>query len=84
MKSGAPIVPMAMTCTENDNVYGNLRKLKRTAVTLSVGKPFFIREQPDRQEMMREGTRQIMESLAELLPASYQGNYKNIHKEKQR
>lgn len=84
MKSGAPIVPMAMTGTENDNVYGNLRKFKRTAVTLSVGKPFFIREQPDRQETMREGTRQIMESLAELLPASYQGNYKNIHEEKQR
>ena len=84
MKSGAPIVPMAMTGTENDNVYGNLRRFKRTAVTLSVGKPFFIREQPDRQEMMREGTRQIMESLAELLPASYQGNYKNFHEEKRR
>jgi 1-acyl-sn-glycerol-3-phosphate acyltransferase len=84
MKSGASIVPMAMTGTENDNVYGNLRKFKRTAVTLSVGKPFFIQEQPDRQEMIREGTRQIMESLADLLPASYQGNYKNTREEKQR
>lgn len=84
LKSGAPIVPLALTGTENDNVYPNLRRFKRSAVTLSVGKPFFIREQADRREMMRDGTRQIMQSLAELLPASYQGNYKNIHEEKQR
>lgn len=84
MKSGASIVPLAMTGTENDNVYGNLRRFKRTAVTLSAGKPFFIREQADRQEMIREGTRRIMESLAELLPASYQGNYRNVHEEEHR
>ena len=81
MKSGAPIVPIAMTGTGNDIVYGNLHRFKRSAVTLTVGKPFFLQEQPDRREMMRDGTRQIMESLAELLPESYQGNYKNTRAE---
>jgi 1-acyl-sn-glycerol-3-phosphate acyltransferase len=76
MKSGAPIIPVAMTGTENDNIYGNFKRWKRAPVTLSVGKPFFIREQTDRQKMMRDGTRQIMESLANLLPESYRGIYR--------
>ena len=76
MKSGAPIIPVAMTGTENGNIYGHLKKWKRAPVTLTVGKPFFLREQTDRQKMLREGTRQIMESLANLLPESYRGNYK--------
>ena len=76
MKSGAPIVPVAMTGTENGNIYGHLKKWKRAPVTLTVGEPFFLREQADRQKMLREGTRQIMESLANLLPESYRGNYK--------
>jgi 1-acyl-sn-glycerol-3-phosphate acyltransferase len=77
MKSGAPIVPVAVTGLENNNVFGHLKKWRRAPVTLSVGKPFFLQEQPDRQIMMREGTRQIMESLASLLPESYRGYYKS-------
>jgi 1-acyl-sn-glycerol-3-phosphate acyltransferase len=76
LKSGAPIVPVALTGTENSHVYGHLKRLKRIPVTLSVGQPFFLQEQPNRQKMIREGTRQIMESLASLLPESYRGTYK--------
>ena len=76
MKSGAPIVPIAMTGTENDNIFPNMKRLKRTKVSLNVGKPFYLTEYPDRQEMLREGTRQIMEKLASLLPEEYRGNYK--------
>ncbi len=76
MKSGAVIVPVAMTGTENENIYGHMKRWRRARVTLSVGKPFFIREQADRQKMMRDGTSQIMEALAELLPESYRGMYK--------
>jgi 1-acyl-sn-glycerol-3-phosphate acyltransferase len=76
MKSGAPIVPVALTGTENENIYGHLKRWKRAPVTLSVGEPFILREQSDRQSMMREGTRQIMEALANLLPESYRGIYK--------
>lgn len=75
LKSGAPIVPVAMTGTENDHVYGHMRRWKRAPATLTVGKPFRLKEHDDRQVMLREGTRQIMQSLAELLPESYRGKY---------
>ena len=75
MKTGASIVPVAMTGTENENIY-NRKWWRRARVTLSVGQPFKLVEQADRQKMMRDGTNQIMESLARLLPESYRGNYK--------
>jgi 1-acyl-sn-glycerol-3-phosphate acyltransferase len=75
MKTNALIVPVAMTGTENENIY-NRKWWQRARVTLSVGKPFHLDEQTDRQKMMRDGTSQIMESLARLLPESYRGNYK--------
>jgi 1-acyl-sn-glycerol-3-phosphate acyltransferase len=78
MKSGAPIVPVAMTGTENENIYER-KWWRRAPVTLSIGKPFVLAlkgNQADRQETMRDGTRQIMEALASLLPESYRGNYK--------
>jgi len=74
LKSGSPIVPVAMTGTENDNIY-NGKFWKRAKVTLAVGKPFHLKEHDDRQTMLREGTRQIMQSLAELLPEEYRGKY---------
>lgn len=76
MKSGAPIVPIAMTGTENENIYSHLRRWQRARVTLTVGKPFRLQVQANRQKMLREGTQQIMAALASLLPESYQGNYK--------
>ena len=75
MRSGAPIVPIAMTGTENEKIY-NHKWWRRAPVTLSVGKPFKLQEQADRHKMLREGTHQIMEALASLLPESYLGNYK--------
>jgi 1-acyl-sn-glycerol-3-phosphate acyltransferase len=79
LKSGAPIVPIGMTGTENDQIYGHLKKWRRAPVTLKVGKPFFL-PQPapaDRQKTLQEGTRLIMETLASLLPESYRGKYKS-------
>lgn len=75
MKSGAPIVPVGMTGTENATIYDHLRKWKRSRVTLTVGKPFKLQEYADRQKMLREGTNQIMAALASLLPESYGGNH---------
>ena len=75
MKTGALIVPVAMTGTENENIY-NRKWWRRAHGTLTVGKPFYLKENDDRQKMMRDGTSQIMESLASLLPESYLGNYK--------
>lgn len=78
LKSGAPIVPVALTGTENDHVYSHLKRWRRAPVSLTVGNPFFIREQEDRQAMMQDGTRQIMQSLAVLLPDTYRGTVSTV------
>ena len=75
LKAGVPVV---MIGTENAHVYGHLKRLRRAPVMLRVGKTFRLNQQADRQEMMREGTRQIMEALANLLPESYRGAYRTV------
>jgi 1-acyl-sn-glycerol-3-phosphate acyltransferase len=75
MKSGAQIVPIAMTGTQNEKIF-NRKWWRRAPVTLTVGKPFYLQKQDDRQKMLRDGTHQIMVALASLLPESYRGNYK--------
>ena len=77
LKSGAPIVPIGMTGTENSHIYGHLNQWRRAPVTLRVGKPFYLPILEDRQQTLQEGTRLIMETLASLLPESYRGNYKS-------
>jgi 1-acyl-sn-glycerol-3-phosphate acyltransferase len=79
LKSGAPIIPVALTGLENKNVFDHLKRWKRAPVSLTVGKPFFLQENlpGERQPTIREGTRQIMESLARLLPEAYRGYYKS-------
>ena len=75
MKSGAPVVPIAMAGTKNSNTYGNLKKWRRGKVTVKVGKPFHLEEQADRRATMQEGTRRIMEEIARMLPEEYRGKY---------
>jgi len=77
-KSGAMILPIAITGTENENVYGHMKKLKRAPVHVKVGKMFQLENQAQtRQEAMTQGTRQIMSALANLLPEKYRGEYSN-------
>jgi 1-acyl-sn-glycerol-3-phosphate acyltransferase len=77
LRTGVPIVPVAMTGTENPNVYGHLKQWRRAQVTLAVGKPFFLQSHADHQQAIREGTQLIMKALASLLPESYRGKYKS-------
>lgn len=80
LKSGAPIVPVAMTGTENGNIYGHLKQWKRAPVTLTVGKPFLLPQHENRQKTMQEGTGMIMQTLASMLPESYRGKYRTVPK----
>jgi 1-acyl-sn-glycerol-3-phosphate acyltransferase len=77
LRSGVPIVPVAMTGTENSHVYSHLKQWKRAPVTLSVGKPFILPRHAGRQQAIQDGTQRIMETLASLLPESYRGKYKS-------
>jgi len=75
-KSGALILPIAITGTENENVYGHLKKFRRAPVQVTVGKMFKLAEQAEsRQDAVAQGTNQIMQALADLLPEKYRGAY---------
>ena len=77
-KADIPIIPVAVIGTENAHVYGHLKRLRRAPVTLRIGEAFRLSQQADRREMIREGTRQIMETLAILLPETYRGSYRIV------
>ena len=75
LKTNVPIIPVTVTGTENSRVYGNLKRFRRTRVTLSVGMPFNLMLFPDRREGIRIGTEIIMKTLASQLPRNYKGEY---------
>lgn len=77
--SGVPVVPVALTGTENWRIYGNLKRLRRTRVTLTVGKPFFLPKQVPEPAALAAGTQTIMEALAALLPEEYRGVYGKVN-----
>jgi 1-acyl-sn-glycerol-3-phosphate acyltransferase len=78
LKAGVPVVPVALTGTANTHVYGHLKRLQRAPVSLRVGQPFRLRRQANRRETVREGTRQIMGALSDLLPEDYRGVYRTV------
>lgn len=75
-KADVPIVPIAVTGTENKRVFPNMKRLRRTPVTLTVGQPFRIAHTGDRRADLKNGTERIMRELARLLPPEYQGIYR--------
>lgn len=76
LKADVPIIPVAVTGTENNRVFPNMKKWKRTPATLTVGQPFRIQKTDDRRADLKNGTQRIMRELANLLPPEYQGIYR--------
>lgn len=75
-KAGVPVLPIVVTGTENANVYGHLKRLRRAPVCVRVGNAFRLDAQAEgRKEALMHGTDQIMAALAALLPESYRGQY---------
>ena len=75
-KSGVPIIPVAHYGGES--FFTNLKKFKRTRVTLKVGEPVQIIPESQKTKDHRERqeiTDEIMISLAKLLPEEYHGYY---------
>jgi 1-acyl-sn-glycerol-3-phosphate acyltransferase len=58
----------------------NIRKLKRTRMTIKVGKPFMIKLDGDRKDkaVIQAVTDVIMLEIADLLPEKYHGVYADI------
>lgn len=77
LKSGYPILPVALTGTQDRLVLENLRHLRRTVITATAGQPFTLTSLPgeSREQTLQRGTDEIMCRIAALLPPEYRGVY---------
>jgi 1-acyl-sn-glycerol-3-phosphate acyltransferase len=76
-KSGYPVLPVALTGTEDRRVLQNLKRLRRSKILVKPGKLFKI-EIPQgrgREEALQEATDEIMCHIGALLPEKYRGVY---------
>jgi 1-acyl-sn-glycerol-3-phosphate acyltransferase len=76
-KSGYPILPVAVTGTEDRRVVENLKHFRKSQIIAIAGKPFYIDipKGRGREQALREATDEIMCNLAILLPEKYRGIY---------
>ncbi len=78
-KSGYPVLPVAVTGTEDRGITQNLKRLRRSKIKVIAGEKFTI-EIPKgrgREEAMMQATEEIMCQIASLLPERYRGVYKD-------
>ncbi|HLO13505.1 MAG TPA: lysophospholipid acyltransferase family protein [Anaerolineales bacterium] len=78
-KLNRPILPVAITGTEDKNLLGNLKRLRRSYVTITAGPAFILPPLPreNRDEALKRYTDEIMCRIAALLPEKYRGVYAN-------
>lgn len=78
-KLDRPIVPVAITGTEDKTILGNLKRLRRSYITLTAGPAFTLPPLPreNRDQALKEYTDEIMCRIAALLPEKYRGVYAN-------
>jgi len=77
LRAKVPLLPVTFTGTENATVYGNMKRLRRTKITVTIGKLFYLEEAANRKDALQRGTELIMKTLAAQLPAEYQGMYRS-------
>ena len=77
IRAGVPILPAALTGTEDRLVKENLRHFKRTHIVVRAGVPFTLpaAKGVNRDEMLKQQTEEIMCRIAAMLPESYRGFY---------
>lgn len=78
-KSGYPVLPVALTGTEDRGVVENLKKFRRSKIKIVIGKPFTIEipKGKGREDALRQTTDEIMCQIAAMLPEKYRGVYKD-------
>jgi 1-acyl-sn-glycerol-3-phosphate acyltransferase len=76
-RSGFPIVPVAITGTEDQVIGGNIKRLRKSKVTLTAGVPFIIPplDKTNRDASLQKATDEIMCQIAAILPERYRGVY---------
>ncbi len=76
-KSGYPVLPVAVTGTEDRGILENLKHFRRSKITATAAELLYI-DVPTgrhRDEAMRQATDEIMCQIAALLPEKYRGVY---------
>ena len=76
-KMGWPILPVAISGSEDRLILGNLKHFKRTTIRLTAGKTFTLPLFPkeNRDEKLQEYTDEIMCRIAVMLPEHNRGYY---------
>jgi 1-acyl-sn-glycerol-3-phosphate acyltransferase len=78
-KSGYPVLPVAVTGTEDRSIMENIKRFRRSKIIVRVGDPFYVQihQGKGREEAMRQATDEIMCRIGALLPEKYRGVYTN-------
>ena len=76
-KSGYPVLPVAVTGTEDRMIVENLKHFRRSKITATAADLLSIEipKGKGREEAMRQATDEIMCQIAALLPENYRGVY---------
>ena len=76
-KTGLPVVPIALTGTEDRVVVDNLKHFRRSKITIRAGKPFTLPALRglNRDEALSAATTEIMCQIGAMLPEKYRGFY---------
>jgi 1-acyl-sn-glycerol-3-phosphate acyltransferase len=81
LKADVPLVPITFTSTENRRLYGNIKRLHRTPITVTIGRPFRLEQDGNWRVAIEHGTQTIMRTLASQLPPEYRGAYSLVAEE---
>jgi len=76
-KSGYPVMPVAITGTEDRAIVENLKHFRRSKIVVTGGDPFLIDipKGKGREDAMRDATDEIMCRIGAMLPEKYRGVY---------
>jgi 1-acyl-sn-glycerol-3-phosphate acyltransferase len=78
-KLNRPIVPVGITGTEDEVILANLKRLRRSHVTVTAGSAFTLPplHRENREQALKQYTDEIMCRIAAILPEKYRGVYAN-------
>lgn len=79
-KSGYPVIPIALTGTEDRGIADNLKHFRRSKIKAVGGDLFYIEipKGKGREQALRAATDELMCQIAALLPEQYRGHYKDF------
>ncbi len=84
-KSGYPVLPVALTGTEDAGVLANLKRFRRSKIKVVASTAYSIEipKGKGRDQAMNEATDELMCRIAALLPESYRGYYMDFPRVKE-